>query len=635
MRGYASIQAGRPNSRSSNGHGPFVPDHAHPWTVQGTAVDLSSLLALMALALSAALAARRERAFLAASIVALLAAIDLLARGADGFGFGRLALLLIVTAAGVSAAEAFGLPGPLARRTRLGIHDREREFDRRLSTAVGSFGASLYDPHLGEPGRRRDRALRAAQRLVEQLQAADPPSPEWARVRDGFVGAVSAVAAMLSRQDRVSPLATWQAATAEPLQRRAPLRDRYVLVAPPGPPWAALVVAVAIVVSSVPALDLVDRAYEPLVAPAVAAGWQPMALPFARGDSWGGNAVTDGRMLFLATRENVQGFWGVIRVRSSADGGRTWSTAGAASLDATSTTARPALALAPDGSLWVAFARQGSAVATQLLQIGRSTDGGTTWPMLARASPPSIGLIGLPALLVTADVRLVAYTDGATGAAIVQPIGPDGSRRGPATTLGRTTRELYTDAPFLDAGFAMAAHGRRVVALWHSSDQRLEVAVSDDAGSTWRPGPVLATDASWARPQLIGVGAAFVALVGRASATAAWLELDRSADGGATWTAGPRVSSGFASGGGTLARSNGGWMLAYPACSGFVACVVRPRVWYRTSVDGQAWSDPEALTPAGAYSVIGVGATSGRPWVIWEHDLSTSDEDRAVEGVAR
>jgi hypothetical protein len=84
-----------------------------------------------------------------------------------------------------------------------------------------------------------------------------------------------------------------------------------------------------------------------------------------------------------------------------------------------------------------------------------------------------------------------------------------------------------------------------------------------------------------------------------------------------------------------VSQTGGSWTLAYAACSGWFAFTVDPRIWYRSNVDGQHWTDPQSLTRPGSYSFVGVGMTAGRTRAIWQHDLSASDEDRAIEGVIR
>ena len=446
------------------------------------------------------------------------------------------------------ATEAVGLPGPISRLARLGIRNPEQDYDERLWHLIGPFVTSLADPGIIVNGPRRERAIRAANRLIERLAASNPPSLEWSRIRDGYVAGVRATRNALTRTDSAPPPPeVWQAAVRELVEPLTALRAGYTAIAPPSPPWSTIVLAVTLPFTALGPIDVADYAYETITAPPVAADWAPMPMPMNRGDSWGGNAVSDGQRLYLVSRDSVQGFWGVINVRSSSDGGLTWTAPSLASLDNAPNQARPTIAFGPDGAVWVAFAHQGLQVATQFLQVGRSTDRGATWRSLLRVSPSSIGLIGLPQLLITPAVRLVAYTDGTTGEAIVQSLGPDGHADGAYSVLGTTTRELYSDAQFLDAGFSLAAAGRHVVALWHSSDRRLEVAVSDDAGRTWRAAAPISTKATWDRPHVFVSGGRFVALVDLtdSSGSHSWLELDSSGDGGMTWGHGPVLSNGL------------------------------------------------------------------------------------------
>ncbi len=371
-------------------------------------------------------------------------------------------------------------------------------------------------------------------------------------------------------------------------------------------------------------------------APAVATNWDSMPIPFSHGDSWAGGALSDRERLYVVSRELVEGFWGAIRVRTSDDTGLTWSGPGLASRDDTPTAARPTIAVGPDGSVWVAFARQGPQVATQSLEIEVSIDHAATWPAPVRASPASIGLIGLPALLVTPAMRLVAYTDGTSGSVLVQPLGPDARPIGEPSVLGTTTRELYSDAEFLDGGIALAAAGRHVVALWHASDSLLEVSVSEDAGRTWRAVAPLSTRVGWVRPHVIAGGGRFVALVNQTDTVTSrsWLELESSRDGGLTWDKGPRLSDGPTALEGVVSEEGGTWTVAYAACTGLFGCESAPQIWSRSSIDGARWTDPQPLTPPGSYAILGAGAAAGRTWVIWEQQGEVA-ADNAVQGAIR
>lgn len=583
-----------------------------------------------------ALTALRDRIFLFTATLAVMVVSEGALRGLNGIGGPSLLLVTLAGAILVSAAEAFGLPGPLARLTRLGIHSAERDYDHQVWDLVAPFAAWFLGGDVLLRLRPRHRAVRVGRRSAERLMATDPPSDGWKQVRDGYIDAVRATLEALSTSGHESTAtATWRAAIREPQEKSVILRASYASAAPPSPPWAVLVLTVTLGLGVFAPIDLADRVFERVAAPEVAVGWGAIDVPFSRGDSWDGNAVSDGTRLYLVSRENVQGFWGAVRVRSSKDGGATWSPAAAVSLGDGPSAARPTIALGPDGSVWVAYAHIGPQVATQFLDVARSTDQGATWPTLARVSPPTIGLIGLPALLITPDVQIVAYTDGTTGAAIIQPLGKDGHAKGSSSLLGKTSRELYSNAQFLDAGFGLAAVGRHVVALWHASDRLIEVSVSDDAGRTWTKAAPLTQHASWARPHLLVDSGRVIALIGQVSndATRIALELDSSVDGGESWQPGAAVTTEPAALEGVISRSSGSWMLAYVACSGWLECTLEPRIWLRRSADGQRWSTPQPLTEPGTYSVVGVGSAAGRTWAIWQHDLSASDVDRTIEGV--
>ncbi len=607
---------------------------------------LSFVVLFEALAIAALMAARRDRLFLLAAMAGAIGLTDGIVWGVDrSLGSPSLGMVALLAALAITAAEAAGLPGPLARLTRLGVHNPERDYDWRLWKLVAPFSATLEDRAVAERTPRRgsrEQLMRDGRRLIEQLAATVPPTDEWRSVRDGYAGAIRGeLAQLVDAASEPDQLRAFRAAMSETVALLGRLRDAYRPTAPASPRWAALVALLVLLVVEGNALDLYDRALDHVAPPVVAAGWRSMPVPFARGDGWPGDALTDGGRLYLATRENVDGFWGAMKIRSSSDGGLTWSAPAAASYTDLPDTARQTITLGPDGSLWVAFVRQGQQPATQYLQIGHSVDDGRTWPSLMRASPPSVGLIGLPALLMTPEVHLVAYTDGATGAILVQPLTTSGQVVAPAiwrpTSLGTTSRQLYSDANFLDAGIALAAIHRHVVALWHPSDGVLAVSVSADGGLTWRRAPPLATNAARDAPQLLVVQGRLAALdvrTGTSIGARSWLQLDTSRDGGQSWSTGSPLSNGLFASQGVLAVSAAGWQLVYPACPGAIVCTTFPRIWYRTSSDGERWSDPQALSQPGTFmGVLGVGTTAGRRWALWVQDPDGSAEHRAVRGM--
>jgi len=158
-----------------------------------------------------------------------------------------------------------------------------------------------------------------------------------------------------------------------------------------------------------------------------AATWEAATQLEIHGDTWDGNLATDGTNVYLMTREEIDGSWGVLYVRSSGDGGRTWGEPVRVSAAGGPSAARHALTVAPDGGLWAAWSQMGEAPLTQQLVLRRSGDGGKTWEEPVRASGTNIGLVGIPALVMTEEARFVTFTDGERGTVIVQVLGADGS----------------------------------------------------------------------------------------------------------------------------------------------------------------------------------------------------------------
>jgi len=78
--------------------------------------------------------------------------------------------------------------------------------------------------------------------------------------------------------------------------------------------------------------------------------WRAAARLEVKGDTWDGNLVADGDRVYLMTRELITGFWGVLSVRSSADGGRTWGDPVQVSAAGGPSAARHTLTLGQDGA---------------------------------------------------------------------------------------------------------------------------------------------------------------------------------------------------------------------------------------------------------------------------------------------
>jgi hypothetical protein len=265
--------------------------------------------------------------------------------------------------------------------------------------------------------------------------------------------------------------------------------------------------------------------------------WHPDARIEIHGDSSDGNLVTDGDRVFLMTRERIDGFWGVLNVRSSGDGGRTWGDPVQVSAAGGPSAARHTLTVGPDGSLWAAWSQIGSAPSTQQLILRRSRDDGRTWEAPIRASESEIGLVGIPALVMTRETSFVAFTDGERGTVIVQELDADGAPTMDPTELRATTRELYGDSPFLDAGVGAAAVGDRRVVVIHDGTGLWRV-TSAGPGRPWLEKPWY-VGAAYGPPRLAAIDGGLTALASVVTGDGyVQISFESSSDGGLTWVEG-------------------------------------------------------------------------------------------------
>lgn len=81
------------------------------------------------------------------------------------------------------AAQAFGLPLPLARRPGFGLRSREWEYDRRLFAVMGEFNRLLeaYPGKGNAPANQRwgQAVLDRGPSIVLRLRRMNAPSPAW------------------------------------------------------------------------------------------------------------------------------------------------------------------------------------------------------------------------------------------------------------------------------------------------------------------------------------------------------------------------------------------------------------------------------------------------------------------------
>jgi hypothetical protein len=360
-------------------------------------------------------------------------------------------------------------------------------------------------------------------------------------------------------------------------------------------------------------------------------------VPTGPGDMWVGDvALTRGRMA-VATREDILQFWGTVRVRTSGDGGRTWSPA--IDVSEPGNAARHSLVAAPDGTLTLAWAQQDPGGFTQQLVIRRSRDGGISWSAPVVVATPGGGVVGLPALVTTDAAAVVAFTDGATGKIWAQPLTGDGAPDGPPVAIGTARHLLFSDGALLDGALTIAGAGGHLVLAYvlgdTLGDNRLVVALSDDGGRSWTQGSNLSQTIDGGRPRLASDGSTLVlAVVDHVSEVGyshlrRFVQIQLSRDGGATWQRTATFERAPSVGPLELVRSNGMWRLLYAACPGMESCVVPGRIWYTTSRDGAAWTEPGVVTDVGPVTPVGIVADESGVSAVWatvesEHDWRLS-----------
>ncbi len=130
-------------------------------------------------------------------------------------------------------------------------------------------------------------------------------------------------------------------------------------------------------------------------------------------------------------------------------------------------------------------------------------------------------------------VRLVAFTDGATGDVIVQRLDEADAPTGDPLIIGRTTRELYSNAQFYDAALAVGAVDDHVV-LVYDDGRAAGAVVSPDGGQTWTEAWREAEPTTPSR--LVTHGAEFIVLEAVRAGAGGEVRVVASDDGGATWT---------------------------------------------------------------------------------------------------
>ena len=312
--------------------------------------------------------------------------------------------------------------------------------------------------------------------------------------------------------------------------------------------------------------------------------WQPSARLQVQGDTWDGNLATDGDRVYLMSREEIAGFWGVLNVRSSADEGRTWGEPVRVSAEGGPSAARHTLTVGPDGSLWAAWAQQGAAPSTQQLMVRRSRDDGRTWESPIRASGADVGQVGIPALVMTPGLSFVAFTNGETGIVLVQALDSDGQPVSGPYTLPKTTRPLFDDSPFLDAGLGGAAVNGRGTLVGHDG-QRLWRASQQGPGWPWLEEDWYA-GAAYAQPRLSVAEGRLTALAVVLTGDSIQISSETSSNGGLSWDTGATWHDPYA-GEASLAVAPDQTAVLWESCDQFCTSSIL-RVGNAAAADGRA-----------------------------------------------
>ena len=148
------------------------------------------LLALLTVAAGLAYQRRRDRFYFALAMVGAFAIIVGLVSGVefsvrvDPLVIGLVAVVTVV------AAEAFGLPEPLAVRLGFGVRSREWEYDRELTSLLHPLNqmiATQPDPSReADYLRWRELFLSEGERRLTTLRDRRAPTADWARLTASY-----------------------------------------------------------------------------------------------------------------------------------------------------------------------------------------------------------------------------------------------------------------------------------------------------------------------------------------------------------------------------------------------------------------------------------------------------------------
>ncbi len=294
------------------------------------------------------------------------------------------------------------------------------------------------------------------------------------------------------------------------------------------------------------------------------------------------------------------------------------------------------LAVAASGDRVLVAWRVSGPARTSLL-VRRSTDGGSTWkPAQRLATTTKKRGLGVPALAISGEVALLAFTDRTDGRLLLRRSSDGGGTWGDARRLGSSRLTIECGRRVLDALPGLAITGSRVHLAWSDGAPGaclptvLRVRTSGDGGRTWADGRIASRTTTYGWPELAARGRLLIAGLQRADGS---FVVVRSGDGGRTFSERRfKPAKGRALGAADVLLPGGStaWVvwadLAYDGDR-----VTSSRVRFAASRNGaRSWGTPVTVVPVGRRLREATNLVEGddRPVIVYQsgpRDATTAD----------
>ncbi len=335
-----------------------------------------------------------------------------------------------------------------------------------------------------------------------------------------------------------------------------------------------------------------------------------------------------GDRVVVAWTDDREGGSNAIFYRASADGGVNWSADARLTETVTPDERSPSVGVSGDRVVVAWCDLRDAATRASDIYIRTSADGGVTWSTERRLNTDNVSNAQQePSAGVSADRIVVAWTDPRNGDLdIYYRRSTNGGATWSINTRVETAEPLRQELPQV----ARTGSGRVIVATGEpsaSDGYDAFVRTSDDGGATWSSRTRLNADAGAAYQAQLSLGASGDRVL------AAWYDNRNgydiyhrtSADGGATWSAEVRLTNHAADQGSPSVGVSGDQLVMawYDKRDGNAA------IYYRASENGGAdWSADERLNldTTGERSAPSVGVSGARVVVAWV-DERAGDSD--------